>query len=314
MSSHPGAEVFRSTEQGFPVVGLRTAVADLAMVPSLGGRVISLRSRRTGREWCWHRPRPDWLWESKAGDDFGGSPQAGIDECVPSVASCAWRGRAIPDHGEVWYQPWTLDPEALARQELSATVPLTISPLVFRRDIRADASGGFVFDYHLTNVGPEAEPYLWSLHPLFEIAAGDRLELPEEVDSLRLNGGLGDRPIAFSDSWRYPEPFPGVRLDRLEVPGMPKACVKGFAGPLTEGRAALVNETTGDKLEVRWDPEVIPQLGLWLNRGHAGFHQVALEPTNGAPDSLADAVDLWRQFGTVAAGATARWSVTWQVS
>jgi hypothetical protein len=314
MSPHMDVEAFQSTEQGFAVVGLRTARAELTMVPSLGGRVIGLRSRRTGRQWCWHRPRADWLWPSRAGDDFGGSPQAGIDECVPSVAGCAWRGRIIPDHGEVWYQPWSLDPGALERQELSATVPLTVSPLVFRRAIRADETGGFVFDYQLTNIGAEAEPFLWSLHPLFAIAAGDRLELPAEVDRLRLNGGLGDRPIAFGDSWAYPEPFAGVRLDRLEVPGMPKGCVKAFAGPLGEGRAALVNDATGDRLELRWNPQETPMLGLWLNRGHVGFHHVALEPTNGAPDSLADAVDRWNQFGTVAAGATVRWSIAWQVS
>ena len=69
MASH--REVFSRTEQGYAVTGLRTAAAELAMVPALGGRVISLRSRRTGREWCWHQPRPDWLWANQPGDSFG---------------------------------------------------------------------------------------------------------------------------------------------------------------------------------------------------------------------------------------------------
>lgn len=304
-----GIEVYSRREQGYAVTGLRTTVAELEMVPALGGRIISLRSRRTGREWCWHQPRPDWLWANRPGDDFGRSPQAGVDECVPSVAGCTWRGRSIPDHGEVWAEAWELDAAELAAGRLSATVLLRISPFVFQRTIRAEAGGGFVFDYALTNRGATAEEFLWCLHPLFNIVPGDRLELPAEVTALRLDGGIGDRPINHGDSWAYPEPAPGIRLDRLETPGMPRGCVKGFAGPLRAGHAAMVNDTMGDRLELAWDVRVVPYLGLWLNRGHTGFHHVALEPATGAPDSLRSAVEAWRQFATVAAGATVRWSV-----
>jgi len=307
------SEVVSSSEQGFAVVGLRTAAVELAIVPALGGRVISIRSRRTGREWCWHQPRPDWLWANKLHDDFDTSPQAGVDECVPSVARCEWRGRSIPDHGEVWFQNWGLDPAELAAGRLHSVVRLPISPFVFTRTIRADASDVFIFEYTLTNTGSATEPFVWSLHPLFNIYPGDRLELPAGVRSLRLNGGLGT-PISFGDTWAYPEPFPGVRLDRLEVPGMPQGCVKGFAGPLQAGRAALVNDASGDRLELRWDAQVTPHLGLWLNRGHGGFHHVALEPTNGAPDSLAAAVEAWKHYGAVAAGGTTRWSISWHVT
>lgn len=307
------AELFHGEEQGFATVGLRTPLAELVMVPVLGGRVISLRSRRTGREWCWHQPRPDWLWANAAGDDFGRSPQAGIDECVPTVAACTWRGRAVPDHGEVWFQSWTLDPGELAADRLTATVRLPVSPLTFRRTIRVEEDG-FVFDYALRNESADAEDYLWSLHPLFTIEAGDRIELPVDARTMRLNGGIGDRPIAHGDTWSFPEPFAGVRLDRLETPGMPRGCVKGFFGPLQEGRAALVNDARGDRLQLHWDAQSLPHLGLWLNRGHVGFHHVALEPTNGAPDSLADAVTRWHQAGRLGAGETVRWAVRWRIA
>jgi len=306
-------EIFKGEEQGFAVTGLRTARAELRIVPELGGRVISLRSRRTGREWCWHRPDAKWLWRSAPHGNFGDSPQAGIDECVPSVSACAWRGRAVPDHGEVWYQAWTLEPDELAAGRLAATLPLDVTPLRFRRVIRA-TEDGFAFDYTLKNLGPSPEEYVWCIHPLLTIAEGDRIELPAEVKTMRLNGGLGDRPIGHGDTWAYPEPFPGIRLDRLETPGMPRGCVKAFAGPLTQGVAALANDATGDRLELRWDVQAAPHLGLWLNRGHVGFHHVALEPTNGAPDSLAEAVEGWRQFSRLAAGQTVAWTLEWRIA
>ena len=298
-----------ASEQGFATVGLQGRSAALVMVPELGGRIISLKSARTGREWCWHQPRPDWLWASTPGSDFGASPQAGIDECLPTVAACTVNGRELPDHGEVWFREWRLDPAALAAGELRATTALTVSPLVFTRGIRLAPDGGFLFDYELRNTGTAPEPYLWCLHPLLALAPGDRLELPADVAALRLNGGLG-APIAMGDRWAWPEPFPGIRLDACEVPGMPGGCVKGFAGPLAEGRAAVVNDATGDRLEFRWDSAQLPFLGIWLNRGHGGFHHVALEPGNGAPDSLAEAVDGWRQHGTLPPLAAVRWSLT----
>jgi len=119
--------VATSSSQGFTTKGLRGRTAQLWMVPELGGRVVSLRSLRTGREWCWRRPGPHWLWANDAGDDFGSSPQAGIDECVPTVAACQVRGRRLPDHGEVWYQDWRLDPAAEAAGVLRAELNLTVS-------------------------------------------------------------------------------------------------------------------------------------------------------------------------------------------
>ena len=209
----------------------------------------------------------------------------------------------------MWYRDWQLDPEALAQGVLRASVALDVSPFVFTRAIRTGADGGFIFDYTLCNTGASEEPFLWCLHPLLALVPGDRLELPPEVRRLRLNGGVGTR-IAQGDLWAYPEPFPGVRLDRLEVPGMPGGCVKGFAGPLGTGRVALVNEHTQDRLELRWQPSEAPFLGIWINRGFGGFHHVGLEPASGAPDSLADASEQWRPCRILGPGRSAHWSVT----
>ncbi len=306
------ATVITGTEQGFAWIGLRSPTAELRMVPELGGRIVSLRSRRTGREWCWHQPREDWLWANRPGDPFSASPQAGFDECVPTVAPCRVKERNLPDHGEVWSRAWNLDVASLTKGVLRTSVALTVSPFRLTRTLRVDPRGAFVFEYTLQNTGTEEEPYLWSFHPLLTFEPGDHLELPPEVRSLRLNGGIGTA-IAFGDVWPYPEPFEGVRLDYGEVPGMPGGCVKGFAHPLRSGYAALTNERTGDRLEFRWDPAVLPILGVWINRGHGGFHHVALEPSSGAPDSLSDALSSWGLYRSLQPGRTDAWSMTLNV-
>ena len=90
--------------------------------------------------------------------------------------------------------------------------------------------------------------------------------------------------------------------------------MKGFAGPLETGHCALVNDETGDRLELQWDAALNPFLGLWINRGHAGFHHVALEPASGAPDSLADAVEDWKQYRVLPPYGSASWSITLAIS
>lgn len=307
------AEVIRGVEQGFDVVGLRSARAELRMVPALGGRVISLRSLRTGREWCWHRPGPGWLWENGEGDAFADSPQAGMDECLPTVSPCRVNGRDLPDHGYAWSRCWAVDEDALRNGVLQATLRLDPYPLELTRSIRVREEGAFDFVYTLANRGASPEPYLWCLHPLLATVPGDRLVLPGDIRSLRLNGGIG-APMALGDAWAYPEPFPGIRLDRLEVPGMPGGCVKAFAGPLREGYVAMEHAESGDRLELLWEAADLPFLGLWINRGHGGFHHVGLEPASGAPDALSEALEAWHQARVIEPGASVRWSVTIVVS
>jgi len=299
--------------QGFEALVMDTGLVELALVPSLGARLVSLRHKRSGREWLWHRPLENWLWSSAYGSNFGDSPQAGIDECLPSVSGCRVGNREIPDHGDLWAQAWETDEAALAQGILRHRAVGRSMPLVLTRSLRALAPNRIEFAYTLVNQGDEALPYLWCHHPLFTIEPGDRIELPSEVGCLKLNGGLGV-PIEHGDLWSWPEPFPGVRLDRLECPGGEGACVKGFSAPLREGRAALANPQSGDRLELSWESSELPILGLWLNRGLCGFHHVALEPTHGAPDSLADAIRNWRQHAVIPAHGRVTWRLVYTLS
>ena len=43
-------------QQGFEVYELNNEEVELAVVPELGAKIVSLKNRRTGREWMWHPP------------------------------------------------------------------------------------------------------------------------------------------------------------------------------------------------------------------------------------------------------------------
>ena len=70
------------------------------VAPSLGGKFISLYSKRTSTEWLLPPLRPHA--EARSSGGFEQWDGGGFDECLPTVAATA----TAPDHGEVWRHAW----------------------------------------------------------------------------------------------------------------------------------------------------------------------------------------------------------------
>jgi galactose mutarotase-like enzyme len=273
-------------DQGFNVYVLGNQRVEIAVVPELGARIISVRNLRTEREWMWHPRRGRKLFRNPAGDDFANGPLIGVDECLPTIAPCMWKGRALPDHGEVWNCAWNVDRNAWSEGILRTFVDLNLSPLAFERVVELQ-DNEVRLRYALTNYSGAPEAYLWAFHPLLDMQPGDQVRLPDSTRAL-LNGA----------NW----------VDDLdaEVPGRN---AKVFASPIVHGTAAIENGRTGDSLEFEWDPSENNTLGVWLTRGGwHGHHHLALEPTNGQPDDLAAAAAQHR-CGTISPGASVQWEV-----
>ena len=319
-----------SSPQDIPVLGLTSDSIALRCAPALGGRVFSLVNRRSGREWLWRQHGTRELFRPSDPADFGSGCFAGLDECVPSVGACRWAdGRKVADHGELWAKAWTIDDVDEGGFTLSVE-----SPAFGLRLIRATRLAGSTvrFEYSLANMSSKVAPALWCMHPLFNWLEGDRLELPETVTRLHVQGVQPALPASAPDAAvdgatrsglrpviPFPEMLPGVRLDELMLAdndaGFLKAFTDAYRGPV--GMAALWNAGTGDRLDVRWDSSAAPYLGLWLTRGgYRGWHHVALEPTTAPHDHVDVAVNdpALSAAVTLAPGERRSWWVEWQVS
>lgn len=271
----------------------------LGVIPELGGKIVELADE-TGRNWLWAPGDGRGLFRNQVTDDYARSPLVGVDECFPTVAACHWRGRRLPDHGELWAVPWEVRERSATRLALEVQAP--ISPFRFSRVITLEDAGA-VFAYSVRNCGGDREPIVWALHPLLECSPGDYIEVPAEagrIDS-QINMPLGERGARLA----YPEPAPGIRLDRLEL-GQ-RAAVKFFTDRLTEGRVAWVRPAMGRRLVFRFSLAEIDTLGIWINRGGwSGYQHVAIEPTNGAPDPLDTAV-AWQRCQWIDPNCTIAW-------
>lgn len=276
-----------ATFQGFEVYHLVNEEVSIEVVPELGARIISLKNLRSGREWLGHPPGEKKLFTNRAGDDFAASPLVGMDECLPTITPCEWKGRPLPDHGEVWAKHWTVDEPAWQNGILKTAVRLETSPFYFERAMEL-AGNEVCLNYRLQNLSPHTESFIWAMHPLLGLQAEDQLELPDST-----------RALLRGTCWQ----------DGLAAAVPANGCDKTFAGPVTEGQAAVCNPKTGDRLEINWNSTENDVLGLWLSRGGwHGQHQFALEPTNANHDSLAVAARHKRCRELPPSG-----SATWQV-
>ncbi|TAL07549.1 MAG: hypothetical protein EPO07_00035 [Verrucomicrobia bacterium] len=273
--------------QGFAVHVIDNDDVEVAVVPELGAKIISLKDLRTGREWMWHPPGGLKLFRNPPGDDFSKSPLVGMDECLPTIAPCSWQGRALPDHGEAWRIPWKVDGRAWSNGVLKTSAVLRCSPFDIERTIELHENE-IRLAYRLSNRSMTEEFFLWAMHPLLRLRTGDRLELPVSTRAL-LNGA----------AW----------VDDMDSAVPDGDCAKVFAAPLREGFAAIYNAETGDRLGFEWNPAENNTLGLWLTRGGwHGHEHFALEPMNADADALTLAVERERCGMVVASGST-----TWQV-
>jgi galactose mutarotase-like enzyme len=293
-------------------VVIRRSGCALTILPQFGGKIASLSVH--GKELLQAPLAP--VEPRTATMSFDAGDAGGWDECLPSVAECtvetpdglAW----ISDHGDLWRVEWdeiteqgTGNREQAPAGEQADSVTLRGEcfslPLLLERKIaltETETGCRLHLDYKLINTGRHAAPWSWAAHPLFAAEAGDRIVLPESIQSLRLEGSGGGR-LGDADatvSWPIATTADGLQTDLSLMQSADTGFGdKLFAGPLAEldGWCILERPSAGVRIHLRFDAEATPYLGLWICAGgwpeRSGPKQmcVALEPSTAPVDSLA---------------------------
>jgi hypothetical protein len=300
------AEEFRKLHGGFTRV-LESALMRVEVAPAAGGKFVSLRSKRTGMEWLLPPLRPYDQASTEAGFELwdGG----GFDECLPTVAPTT----AAPDHGEVWRHAWNEEPtgEGILLRTTALGGAITFARLAY-----VDGAS-LVLKYSVENRGDASRNLLYCAHPLLHVQASDRILLPAEVCSVAVEGSAGDRLGRRGDRIAWPSPESGEDLSIVGLPDGLQAD-KLFAGPLADGWCALLRPSIDEGIEITFDADVLPWLGLWICRaawpdtGAAKQYTVAFEPASAPTDSLAEAErtgTAWR----LAPGERREWTLRFRL-
>ncbi|HZV99944.1 MAG TPA: hypothetical protein VFF55_00160 [Candidatus Deferrimicrobium sp.] len=303
----------------WPSVRLATPIVALEVVAEVGARVVSLRDLVRDREWLLQSAPPSeaegMAWSSE-GAVFGGRESFGWDECVPTVARCPDPldpgAPPLRDHGDQWGRGayLALDEEAGA---VTHTWSVPRWPYRLSRRLSFADERTVLAEYELRSLSERAQPLLWSQHPVFRLEPGCRIELPGVTEVVRTSQSGIDLPARAS--WPTATAAGGMPVDLSHVHTGLGWSAKLYAGaPAPVGAAA----PDGARLEIDWDRDFAPVLGIWLSYGGwppggPPCEQVALEPTTSAHDDLASA-RADGQARLLEAGARLAWWVRVRLS
>ena len=285
------------------------------IAPSEGGRIASIRSRRSGVEFLTQAHRPIAPTVPGMERPFSEGPCAGIEECLPTVGAC----EGCPDHGDFWQLPWTVS-ETHGRSRASLYADGFSHPLRFHKTLNV-FDNQLRIDYRVQNTGEQPTSLLYACHPLFAIEQGDRILLPPEVQSCRLDYSRGNRggPAGELLAWPRPETPIGIDLSTAQAATAHTAEML-YTDRLREGACGIYRTAAKQGIAMRFDTAQHPYLGIWLCfggwpdlPGRPQQQAVALEPTN-APYNTLTAAQEGGLAKHLAPGESSAWTLSFHIS
>ena len=300
-------DVREDTVDGFRQVTLHSEEIEVSVLPELGGKLRSLRLAGHPHNVLLEPPEFRYR-RASTGAAFEAFDTSGFDECFPTVAASTSPDDsevALPDHGFLWTSEWTCEPDD-AGLRMEARLPG--QPWRFTRQLRI--SGRTLrLEYELASQAQRPLRYLWSAHPLLAASVGSSIHLPSEVRAVFVQYSRGDRVGRHGAEIGWPHP--GMDVLRGPETGWAE---KLFTPRLAEGWCAFHHAASGVWVRFRFDPQRTPYLGLWICQGGwpesrvSRHFTVALEPTSGRPDALAEAAHRG-ECARLEAGETSRWAL-----
>jgi len=305
-------EISKDKFQNLTRIKMENEKISLAVLPEIGGKMISLVFKDTGREYLFLSGREfkKPVYETNYEDwDI-----SGIDECFPAVVKgpypeWPWKGAEIPDHGEVFTLPWDYKEQD---EKIVMSVYGVRFPYRFVKVVSLEQNTVKI-NYELYNLSPCEFKYIWSAHPVFALTEGTKILLSGNPP-IQMDFSKNDR---FNDylsetNWPYAQQADGKKVDLSVIRSATEdSATKVFATKLDSGRCGFEDPNTGDFLQMSFSLNETPCIGLWINEGGwpfdgQGTFNMAIEPCNCCFDKIEDAVQKGKN-GLVKANAKKTW-------
>jgi galactose mutarotase-like enzyme len=304
----------------FRPILLKSGSLQVETIPELGAKISSIKILRAGVELLQQPLRP--YAERSRKMAFEEADASGFDECLPTVSGCEYETAdgqiAIPDHGDFWRIPFS---GAVAGNVLTLQATGYSLPLEFTKKLVLEGDE-LIIHYTVRNVGKAPTEFAWSAHPLFHVDAGDRVVLPASSKKFTVGGSGKDRLGAPGReySWPIAQLDDGTSIDLSRCGGIEDEIGDKLYLPApVEGWCAIERERLNARIEMRFNANETPYLGLWLCYGGWPLDQtnrqqcVALEPCRAPVDSLAVASSNgWTK--KLAPGEEFEWTISIRVS
>ncbi len=314
------AAVSEEDWQGFNSFKLFNSYVSLRLIPELGGKIVEIEDLANGYEWLWKDESRPYR-RREFGDRYDHHDISGFDECFPSIAVGAHprlREGLLPDHGELWCQPWSVKVEDGV---LVTEVESRLFDYSFRRRIRL-SDRTFFLDYEVHNRSSFPLEGFWSAHPLFHAHEGMSIEItghPKMTKEFSFSGRMGEDGIdgyaghLHQYEWPATMGVDGKQHDLSRISLIHPLTDKVVLESPEDGLVKLINSQVGRQLLIRFDPKELSYVGVCFNLGAWPFEGekgtwVAIEPSQGSTDRLDESIDLGGLKG-IDPGDKRRWGL-----
>ncbi|MHB8508379.1 MAG: aldose 1-epimerase [Candidatus Dormibacteria bacterium] len=300
MTRHRG--IIISEFRGWELLTLRTAAAEVDVVPGKGADILAFRWKATGLNVLWtspwglpHRGAPVPHHDSTSAflDQYPGGWQTIFPNGGAAVVEA---GAPIGFHGEASLSWW--DWETLQDGDapsVAFSCRLRRTPFVLRKVLTLT---GARLEVHETvrNIGGSAVEVMWGHHPAFGaplISSACRLETAARtfVTDDERDMAAGDLRLGATSRWPHAEGRDGGTVDLRVLPADGQTVERfGYLTDFERGWASLQNSDLALAADLEWDVRMFPHAWLWMEaRATAGYpwyrqaYVAAVEPAASWP-------------------------------
>ncbi len=285
--------LYKGSYKGIESIIWETDEIRTEFLPSYGGKLASLISKKTNKEYLF-QSKKEKLKIPKKGSNFSEYDSSGFDEVFPSIDTCPYpvgthKGVLIGDHGDLWDRPWKVEER---EDYLYMEIKGEKLPFVFCKKVKVDKNK-VIIHYQVENTNEEDFHFIWTPHALLNCSVNSVIEVPKYLDKvvnvekstqhLGKWGQIHDYPLTISKK-------NGNYINLGETEGVEaKNCQKFYFLSKVKNRdkISFVHKDIGEKISYIYDTEKIPYLGIWKTQGgYRGDYNIALEPCSGIYDDL----------------------------
>lgn len=244
------------------------------LLPEIGFKIASIVYLPKQKEFLFQPTNKKYMYPNYR-DKFEKYDTSGLDDVIPTIDECIYpngkfKGMLLPDHGDVWSTKWDVD---VFENKVVGHVMLKSLPLELTRSIEFSNDDTIKLNYIVKNLDDGDVYFIWALHGLNTF--DDYTEFIFEEDMLDV--------INVHDN----EDLSKINLKKLNSYENNRAYKYYFLNKLSKGEVGLNYIKEKLKYIIKYDPDVLPYLGIWVTKGgFKGEYNCAIEPSNGFYDSL----------------------------
>lgn len=313
-------KVYNSKYKNINAVTVESDQVKVQFLPEYGGKMASLRSKKTSMEFLAQGSNTEYKVLAYDGD-YVEAECSGFDDMFPTIdkvfyTDYPWKGIEVPDHGEVCGLRWEYE---IQEDQLYMYVYGVRFPYKLEKWVRFEDDGKLTVSYKATNLSHFDMDFIWAAHPMINVEEDGQILVPYPEDA--------DTTCVFSTDENFGKygrqmkwPATQSRDGSIKFLNItPKRNDQGnnykfyFNEKSPEGWCGYRYKSQDTVLTLSFPIERVPYLTIWVNEGSFhGLHNIAMEPCTGTYDRI-DLARMHKQSSVLKAKGEYAWFLNFHI-